>query len=49
VDKILKGARPAELPVEQLSEYDLIVDPRTKRALDLKVPGDLLLRTHEVS
>jgi putative tryptophan/tyrosine transport system substrate-binding protein len=48
VDKILKGAKPAELPIEQLSQYDLVIDLRVARELGIKVPQDLLLRANEV-
>jgi putative ABC transport system substrate-binding protein len=48
VDKILKGARPADLPVEQSSKYDLVIDLRIARELGLKVPQELLFRANEV-
>lgn len=48
VDEILKGAKPSELPIEQISTYKLIIDLRVARALNLKVPQDLLLRADEV-
>jgi putative ABC transport system substrate-binding protein len=48
VDKILKGADPSELPIEQMSKYDLIVDLRVARAMGIHVPPDLLQRADEV-
>src|SRR5215207_3281671 len=48
IDKILKGANPADLPVEQASEYQLIVNLKTAKALGLKLPESFLLRADEV-
>jgi putative tryptophan/tyrosine transport system substrate-binding protein len=48
IDKILKGASPAELPVEQASRYQLVVNLKTAGALDLTVPPGILLRANEV-
>ena len=44
VDKILKGAKPSDLPVEQVSQVDLIIDLRVARELRIKVPEQLLFR-----
>lgn len=48
VVKILKGAKPADLPVEEISKYDLIVDLRVAQALRIEVPQEILFRADEV-